>query len=91
MTIVGNGVEVEESMASSGFFEDLDLRAIVSLEREREREKRDIYLLVYSRVDIYFVPLSKIEGEDVETRGRRESEEILGDPGVKWIGGSAEF
>lgn len=89
MTIVGNGVEVEESMASSGFFEDLDLRAIVSL--EREREKRDIYLLVYSRVDIYFVPLSKIEREDVETRGRRESEEILGDPGVKWIGGSAEF
>lgn len=89
MTIVGNGVEVEESMASSGFFEDLDLRAIVSL--SREREKRDIYLLVYSRVDIYFVPLSKIEREDVETRGRRESEEILGDPGVKWIGGSAEF
>lgn len=89
MTIVGNGVEVEESMASSGFFEDLDLRAIVSL--SREREKRDIYLLVYSRVDIYFVPLSKIEREDVETRGRRESEEILDDPGVKWIGGSAEF
>ena len=30
VTIVGNGVEVEESMASSGFFfEDLDLRAIV--------------------------------------------------------------
>lgn len=78
-------------MASSGFFEDLDLRAIVSLSREREREKRDIYLLVYSRVDIYFVPLSKIEREDVETRGRRESEEILDDPGVKWIGGSAEF
>lgn len=76
-------------MASSGFFEDLDLRAIVSL--SREREKRDIYLLVYSRVDIYFVPLSKIEREDVETRGRRESEEILDDPGVKWIGGSAEF
>lgn len=76
-------------MASSGFFEDLDLRAIVSL--EREREKRDIYLLVYSRVDIYFVPLSKIEREDMETRGRRESEEILDDPGVKWIGGSAEF
>lgn len=32
MTIVGNGVEVEESMASSsGFFEDLDLRAIAPL------------------------------------------------------------
>lgn len=84
-------------MASSGFFEDLDLRAIVSRERKRERETRYLFISLFARRYIF---RSFIE-DRTRGCGNARKKGIGGDFGRSWsemdrgqrgiLGGSGEM